>query len=316
MNIDKSTLEDSEESFTPPTEPLKEESPKEPPKDEREIDSLVLSGGGIYGILVLGALQHCIDAQILDLTKIDLLVGTSIGSIICYLLILGFYPTEIIHLIIRHRQQLDNLTVFNLVKLYNLEGGVSFIGMQHLLERITLDKTGTLFTLKSLYEKYNKTLVCTSYNYTLKKIEYMSHLNYPDMPCILACTASSAIPIIFERCVYNENLYIDGGIHDNLAIDYPILQHGKKYPLAFNIEYNYKSFEPGEKFHMYLFELYKISINACAKNKCDIFKDKAKIIQIKPDSSHPIWWNVDNVIQLLDMFSDGYNICKQGVGQV
>lgn len=276
-------------------------------------DSVVLSGGGIYGVLVLGALQHCIDSNILDLSKIDLLVGTSIGSIICYLLILGFYPTEIIHLLIKHRQQLDNLTVFNLVKLYNLEGGISFIGIQQLLERITLDKTGTLFTLRSFYEKYNKTFVCTSFNYTLKKVEYISYLNYPDMPCILACTASCAIPIIFERCVYGDNLYIDGGIHDNLAIDYPILQHDKKYPLAFSIEYNYHTFEPSEKFHLYLFELYKIAINAGAKNKCDIFKDKVKIIQIKPFINHPIWWNTDNIIELLDMFSDGYNICKDEI---
>lgn len=273
-------------------------------------DALVISGGGIYGILVLGALQQCIDINTLDLTKIDLLVGTSVGSIICYLLILGFYPTEIIHLIIRHRQQLDSLTSFNLVKLYNLEGGIQFTGIQQLLERITLDKTGTLFTLKSLYEKYNKTLVCTAYNYTLKKIEYISHQTYPDMPCILACTASSSIPIIFERCHYGDNCFIDGGIYDNLPIDYPILQCDKKYPLAFHIEYNYRPYEPSEKFHFYLYELYKIAINACANNKCEIFKDRANIIQIKPNLEHPIWWSMDNVIELLDMFSDGYNLCK------
>jgi predicted patatin/cPLA2 family phospholipase len=275
-----------------------------------EHDALVISGGGIYGILVLGALQQCIDINTLDLTKIDLLVGTSVGSIICYLLILGFYPTEIIHLIIRHRQQLDSLTSFNLVKLYNLEGGIQFTGIQQLLERITLDKTGTLFTLKSLYEKYDKTLVCSAYNYTLKKVEYISHQTYPDMPCILACTASSSIPIIFERCLYGDNCFIDGGIYDNLPIDYPILQCDKKYPLAFHIEYNYRPYEPCEKFHFYLYELYKIAINACANNKCEIFKDRANIIQIKPNLEHPIWWNMDNVIELLDMFSDGYNLCK------
>lgn len=279
----------------------------------KQHDALVISGGGIYGILVLGALQYCIDVNILDLNKLDLLVGTSIGSVICYLLVLGFYPTEIIHLIIRHRQQLDSLSSFNLVKLYNLEGGVPFTGIQHLLERLTLDKTGTLFTLKTLYEKYNKTLVCTSYNYTMKKVEYISWKNYPDMPCILACTASCSIPIIFERCLYGDNYFIDGGIYDNLPIDYPILQCDKKYPLAFNIEYNYRPFEPSEKLHFYMYELYKIAINAGANNKCDIFKDKANIIQIRPSLEHPVWWNIDNVIQLLDMFSDGYNLCKTQV---
>lgn len=278
--------------------------------EEDKIDSLVLSGGGIFGVLVLGALQHCIDINMLDISKIDVLVGTSIGSIICYLLIIGFYPTEIVHLLINHRHHLDGLTVFNLVKMYNMEGGVSFNIIQQLLERITLDKTGTLFTMKSLHDKYGKMLVCTTFNYTKKTVEYISYKNYPDMPCILACAASSAIPIIFERCIYNENMFVDGGIHDNLSIDYPILHCDKKNPIAFNIEYNYRPHQPSEKFHFYLYELYKIAINAGAQNKCKIFKDNAKIIQIKPSLDHPIWWNTNNIIELLDMFSDGYNLCK------
>ena len=53
----------------------------------KEHDALVISGGGIYGIFVLGALQYCIDVNILDLNKIDLLVGTSIGSVIQWILL-------------------------------------------------------------------------------------------------------------------------------------------------------------------------------------------------------------------------------------
>lgn len=270
-----------------------------------EIDSIVISGGGIHGIMVLGALQHAMDDNVVNLSNIDMFVGTSIGSIICYMLILGIYPTEIIYRIIQNKSSLSDVSIVNIQKFINMEGAISFTPIQNILEHVTLEKTGTLFTMKSLYERYKKKLVCVTYNYSLKKIEYLSYENYPDLPCILACSMSSAIPAIFNKCIYNDNYYIDGGIHDNFAIDFPI-HNGKKYPIGFNIEYQYKDFEKYEKFHIYLYELYKIAINACAMNKCKIFENNAKIIKIVPDSMNPLWSVDYDIINILDMFSKGY----------
>lgn len=272
------------------------------------IDAIVISGGGIYGAMVLGALQYCIDKGIVDIAggHIDMFAGTSIGSIICYLLVLGLFPTEIIHLLIRHRRHLESLASFNLVRMYNLEGGISFAGVQSVLERVTLDKTGTLFTLKSLHERSGKMLVCTAYNYTHKRIEYISWKTHPDMPCILAIQASCAIPVVFGRCVYGDSCYIDGAIHNNLPIDYVIMDGGKKRPLCFNIEFRHGTFRNDEKMHVYLYELYKIAVNAGGSSKCEIFKDRALIVHVRPRHNHPVWWNPDNITDLLDMFSDGY----------
>jgi len=159
--------------------------------------------------------------------------------------------------------------------------------------------------MKSLYEKHNKTLVCVTFNYSTKQIEYITHENYPDLPCISACTMSCSIPIIFEKFAYNGHYYIDGGIYDNLALHYPYSK-GKEYPIAFNIQYAHEDFETLEKFNVYLYELYKIAINAGGKYKCELFKDRALIIEIQPKHINPLWSNND-VIDLLDMFSDGYN---------
>lgn len=276
----------------------------------KEIDSVVISGGGIHGLSLIGALQAAIDRNIFQVSNIDTFVGTSIGSIICYLLCIGMYPMEIIYDIIKHRHELDKLTLFNLVNMLNLEGGVSISHFQHVLERVTLERTGTLFTMKSLYEKYNRTLVCVTFNYTTKEIEYVSHANYPDLPCIIACMMSSSIPIIFEKCIYNDQHYIDGGVYDNFAIQHPFAL-GKMYPIGFNVMCGYTKCQPHEKFYIYMYELYKICITAVGSNKCEIFKDRAKIINIPIHSDQAIWWNTNDIIGVLDMFSYGYNFMNE-----
>ncbi len=275
--------------------------------EEKTIDSIVLSGGGLHGIMMLGALQNTIDSNIIILSNINMFVGTSVGSIICYLLIIGLYPTEIITNLIKHQEELNTMTIkFSMMKLFKLEGGISFTHIQCMLEQITLNKTGTLFTMKSLYERYNKILVCVTFNYTTNQIEYITYENYPDLPCILAIKMSCSIPIVFEKCIYNGNHYIDGGVFDNLAIQYPLL-NGKSYPIAFNIQYMYNNHQEHLKLKLYLYELYKILINSSNYHKCDLFHDKAKIIQIKPNDANPLWNSNITIIDILDMFSTGYS---------
>lgn len=222
------------------------------------------------------------------------------------MVIIGLYPTEIITYIVKHQDELNTMTIkFSMMKLFKLEGGISFSYIQNLLEQITLEKTGTLFTMKSLYEKYKKELVCVTFNYTKNQIEYITHENYPDLPCILAIKMSCSLPIIFEKCMYNGNHYIDGGVYDNLAIQYPL--NLSKYPIAFNILYMYSDHLEHLKFNVYLYELYKILINSGSHYKCELFKDKAKIINIKPNNANPLWSSTISIGDMLDMFSNGYN---------
>ena len=58
-------------------------------------DSIILSGGSIKGFCTLGALQYMQDNKIIDDT-LTTFAGTSIGSIISFLLIIGYTPIEIV----------------------------------------------------------------------------------------------------------------------------------------------------------------------------------------------------------------------------
>ena len=51
--------------------------------------NLLISGGGIYGIMILGIIKYLQEYNILD--NIKKYLGTSVGAIICLLLNIKYY---------------------------------------------------------------------------------------------------------------------------------------------------------------------------------------------------------------------------------
>ena len=61
-----------------------------------DYEVLVLSGGGTKGVLQLGMLHGMYTNKKINFNRIHAYVGTSIGAISCFLLILGYLPVEIL----------------------------------------------------------------------------------------------------------------------------------------------------------------------------------------------------------------------------
>ena len=57
-------------------------------------NTICLSGGGIRGFELLGAIAYL--QEILDFGKINNFIGTSVGSMVCYLLAIGYTSLEIL----------------------------------------------------------------------------------------------------------------------------------------------------------------------------------------------------------------------------
>ena len=180
-----------------------------------DYDTIVLSGGGVRGLVLLGSLQ-CLTDNRLN-TNINTYIGTSVGSIISYLMCIGYSPIEIIVYICTNRV-FDKIQYFNISDILTGGGVSSFNQIQEQLEILTIQKIGTFITLKDLYTRFNKTLICCTYNLTKDKVEYISHINNPDLPCLVAIRMSSTFPIMYEKYNYNNCFYIDGGIIDNFPI--------------------------------------------------------------------------------------------------
>lgn len=274
-------------------------------------DTLVISGASAKGIIFLGSLQYLYDNYILN--HIKTYVGTSIGSIICYLLVIGYTPIEIMVYISTH-QLFEKMQAFDILGMVKGKGAFSFSLIQEELEKMSIEKIGYLPTLKSIKERYNKNFISVTYNLTENKTEYLSHENYPDLPCISAIRMSSNLPFVFENYKYGNSFYIDGGISNNFPIDIA-QKYGNKIlglGLTHNKEVENKENNiPPNNILEYFYKLIFIPVTQyieLREQQIDI--EKTKIIKLNYNGDLKVFnFNISSKNRL-EMFSNGYQQIK------
>jgi predicted acylesterase/phospholipase RssA len=271
-------------------------------------DTLVLPSGGVRGFYLLGAVQALIDSY--RLTDISTYIGTSVGSILCYLLAIGYTPIEIM-IALYNNKWLEKMQEYNLVAMLNGEGAISFTSLYEALEKLTIEKIGELITLGKLKEKFGKTLICVTHNMTTSVTEYLGPENYPDLPCITALRMSSNIPLIFDRFKYLDCFYIDGGLSDN----FPIIKGceiGKKViGVYLNVSKRNLEDDPDEGVVAYFLKLLQIPVRESMHYKIKQVLGKATVIPVVVDEViSMISFDVKSK-KRLEMFSTGYNCVKE-----
>ena len=183
--------------------------------DDDPYDTLVLSGGSVNGITTLGALQYMWDKN--KLKNIKKYYGTSIGSAISYLLIIGYEPTEILLSMISEKI-IDNFKKINVIDIANGDGGFSWDVLDDFLLELTLSKCEQPMSFEDIHNRYNVDLICITYNLSKQKVEILSYETHPTLLCTAAIRMSCNIPLLFPRYKYLGDYYIDGGVVDNFPI--------------------------------------------------------------------------------------------------
>lgn len=175
---------------------------------------LVLSGGGVKGICHIGALYALDELEILD--KIEIFAGTSIGSLVIALYVVGYIPSELYNFIISFDfGQMKNVSIFNMKHF----GFDRCDKMEYVIYRLIIQKNiDPYITLAELYKITRKEVIFTTVCVNTKELCYISHETNPDIPLLTAVRMSMAIPILFTPVNYNGYLYIDGGCYDNYPI--------------------------------------------------------------------------------------------------
>jgi len=278
-----------------------------------KFDTIVLSGESSKGIITLGALQYGYDFFLLN--EITNYIGTSSGAIICYLLSIGYTPIEIIVYICTN-QLMEKLSHFNIVAMMNNLGASSFTNIYEQLEKMTIEKIGYLPTFTDLKHKYNKNLVCVTYNYTSNSVEYLSYDSTPSMPCLIALRMSANLPLIFEPYKYNRSCYLDGGIVDNFAIEVAQQKGSKIFGIYIDKEVFIQNDEEDFNIIEYVYKLMFIPIAQRIKNKIDSVSSypNIKILKLIDQNNNrkKSYFDMNiNSVEKLDMFSIGYQQSKQ-----
>ena len=184
------------------------------------IKHLALSGGANKCLVFVGAIQALEELNILS--HITHFAGTSAGAILSLLLVLGYSVSNILELYKElNFYDLLDINTTHILQFFNnfgLDNGDTFI---HIVKYVIRKKTGNeIITFKKLYEITHKTLIITGTCVEKECVEYFDHIRTPNMPVYLAIRISMGLPFIFNRIIYNNLSYIDGGFLEYLPVRY------------------------------------------------------------------------------------------------
>lgn len=241
---------------------------------------LVLSGGGIKGISFIGALHALYELNILQ--NMHTFAGTSVGSLILFLYIIGYKPNELFEFIKAFDiNKLKSISVSLFLESYGLDSGdkivktlVKFMDTQNIKHDISFIE---------LFNKTNKTFIVTSVNVSEQKVEYFSHLTQPTMSVVQAVRMSISIPFVFTPIQFNSCLYVDGGCIDN----FPLKQFsGKENELiGIYIVNNNEDKKNIKSFDEYIMNVINSMINGITKSSIENYEKYVVGIDIRNISS-------------------------------
>jgi NTE family protein len=176
---------------------------------------LVLSGGGVKGIALIGALKALYDSNILQ--NIKTIASSSVGSIIALFYIAGYEPEEMFSVLKRIKLgSIKTINPIDLIDKFGMDDGKKLDSVLSLiLEAKNIDKN---ITLLEFYKKTKITFIITASCMNNKQAYYLSHKTFPEMSVTLAVRMSSALPIYFAPIIYDNKTFIDGGCIDNYPI--------------------------------------------------------------------------------------------------
>lgn len=192
------------------------------------IKNLVLAGGGAKNLFIIGLLQK------ININDVSNYAGVSSGSIVIYLLSIGYTPFEIEQLAI----ELD-LTSFmgepSIENILLLKSITNLDNLKVVLQTLTNYKfKKDSITFQELYTKTNKIIHIGVTSLTNTNFTIFNYENYPNVNIIDAILASCSLPGIFPPYKINNSYYCDGGVLNNCPID--IFQNDIKNTIAFMFE--------------------------------------------------------------------------------
>lgn len=155
---------------------------------------IALSGGGARGFAHLGVLKALEEMHV----KVDSLAGTSAGSIVGAFYAHGYKPEEILNII-------SGTGILQSVRpAWSWTGFLSLDGFRDVLKK---------YLPENSFESLKLPLTIAATEIRLGKIVYFSKGEL-----ITPIIASSSIPAVFNPVSFEGNVYIDGGIMDNLPV--------------------------------------------------------------------------------------------------
>jgi predicted acylesterase/phospholipase RssA len=190
-----------------------------PQRARPQPDTLVLSGGGIKGLAMLGALDRLRTEGML--TKVRTVVGTSAGALVGALVATRRDFRDALGVICSHGYSPD----FDFARLackFGLDSGKSIESLFGAL----LAGLPEGLTFGDVKRTYGVSLVVCVTNVSKRRAEYLGPDTHADMPVALAIRMTCSVPLYFSAVRHEGSWYVDGSIVDNFPCDWAACHGG------------------------------------------------------------------------------------------
>lgn len=181
-----------------------------------DINTLVISGGSMKGYLFIGTIKLLFESKIIE--KIKYFYGTSFGSILITLIIMGWNIDEIIKFTVNF--PINSIIDFNIDKFLNNYGLVSQKNCEILFKKI-IEYKGfePKITFGELFKYTKKELNLMTFDLKNSSSLVLNHINTPNLMIWEGLHMSTALPILTPPYPTMNSFYIDGGIAENFPIN-------------------------------------------------------------------------------------------------
>jgi len=188
---------------------------------------LALAGGGLRGVAHIGVLKALEDNNI----KVDVIGGTSIGSMVASLHAMGYKPYYMYVLVRKYAKEIININagpIINGIGSYVLNKKIGMTGLNNgealermydeLAERKGIKKIADIkmrIVIPTVDIKDNKEYIITNADIK-EKDKNKGYIT--DISVGKAIRASSCFPGVFCPCEFDYHMFLDGGILNNLPV--------------------------------------------------------------------------------------------------
>ena len=233
--------------------------------DKLNITHLVLSGGGMKGVIFIGALRYM---YIENLHKnITHIAANSIGSFVALFIAFKLTIEEIEKIIYDSKDDkgLCNIPTKNYYKIISNLGLCSISNfMEHFKKiiRVKYPDVNDSISFKEVSKRFGINLYFSTTNINRCENRIFSIDDTPDISVFTACEASMSIPLIFNPIAIDGEYYYDGAFSNNFPIK--IFSHVSKENIIGMVLYKEKNnYEPSNK---------KINIFFLIRQICRMFE--------------------------------------------
>lgn len=247
----------------------------------KEINTLLLGGGGVKTISYIGVLKKLYELHVQKSITYNIseIFAVSGGCIIAFLYIIG-YTTHEMEQVLLHKnfKECKDMKLGNFINHYGIDSGKNIIKW---IKELTIQKSvDPDITFSEFFKNTGIHFNVITTNLTICSLHVFNHINTPNLSVIHAIRMAISIPFLFTVEKYNNEIYVDAALLHNCPTDF-IDDKKRATTIAMNCKTHNNSVETIDSLEHYIYKVF----HCLFKRKNVVNLCHIPLIEIKTDIS-------------------------------